>query len=224
LINYLENLENRIKFDKFLKDVLVLKNLSENKNCEIQILYQIYDFKILSRIRDFIIIEKSRSLKIKEKEIHIISFNSIPLDLEKQIKEEIFNFKNTQNNNEDNLSCSYSYENLISIKEYIKETNSMSHTHKISGDQIFDSTSTPTTTALKNKEDKKVINRSEQNDRSVIHSSGYFIESIDEGNSLLGFWIESEFTPDENLQDHVLKDYLNHLKKIKDNILFDFNK
>lgn len=65
----------------------------------------------------------------------------------------------------------------------------------------------------------------ENTDRAYIFSSGYYIEDLNSPNVCkLGFWIECDMSSDETLQDHVIKDYLNHIKSIRDNILFDISK
>ncbi len=65
----------------------------------------------------------------------------------------------------------------------------------------------------------------ENSERAKITSSGYFVTDTENLNQcLLGFWIESEVTHDENLQEHVMKDFITHIKKIKDNLLFDILK
>lgn len=65
----------------------------------------------------------------------------------------------------------------------------------------------------------------EKAERGYINSSGYYIEPLTNPNTCkLGFWIEGDLKTDPNLEDHILRDYLNHLIKIKDNIMFDLIK
>ena len=62
----------------------------------------------------------------------------------------------------------------------------------------------------------------ENSERAKIYSSGYFVTDCENPQeSLLGFWIESEITNDENLQDTIMKDYLNHIKNLRDNLMFN---
>jgi hypothetical protein len=65
----------------------------------------------------------------------------------------------------------------------------------------------------------------DNSEKAQMTSSGYFVTDTEDANEcLLGFWIESEVTNDENLQEHVMKDYISHIKKIKENLLFDILK
>jgi hypothetical protein len=75
---YLRNVENLIKFNKFLKDVVVLKE-NTDLNCSIQ--YHIYDYRMFRKLRDFVLVESFRELNYdvnsKTKSIYVISFNSL---------------------------------------------------------------------------------------------------------------------------------------------------
>jgi hypothetical protein len=55
VLNYLKKIENKFKFNKYLKDSVVLFS-----NEKIQIEYQILDFKLFSKMRDFVIINDYR--------------------------------------------------------------------------------------------------------------------------------------------------------------------
>jgi hypothetical protein len=207
LASYLENLENHIKFNKFIKDMVSLYNYEINtvsdEKCQTlnsEVIYQVYDFKILSKMRDFIIFKNSKNIILNGKNFYLISMNSVPTEIEKKIKEEIIfsghlNLINEMNQDNSKRSSTCGIVNI----DKNELNNPMTNLNSKGQGEIF-------------------------NETSVIYSCGYYIEELDDENSLLGFWIESEFSHDENLQDHVLKDYLSHLKKIRENILFDINK
>lgn len=62
VIQYLKTYENRFKFNKYLKDAVILKeNFLDSKS---NILYEIYDFKALTSLRDFILMENYREVRI----------------------------------------------------------------------------------------------------------------------------------------------------------------
>lgn len=55
VLTYLKKIENKFKFNKYLKDSVVLFS-----NEKIQIEYQLFDFKLFSKIRDFVIFNDNR--------------------------------------------------------------------------------------------------------------------------------------------------------------------
>lgn len=180
------------------------------KNSEnFEIIYQIYDFKILSKIREFLIYKTSTNINIHGKNLIVISMNSLPIEIEKNIKSEIMNT------------------GLIS--SVLNDTNFNQTNSKISSPFVFDKNESKNdeTTANANTNLNSISNSKSQGEKifeNYLFKSCYYIEELDEENSLLGFCIESDISPDENLQDHILKDYINHIKKIRENILFDLNK
>jgi hypothetical protein len=76
---------------------------------------------------------------------------------------------------------------------------------------------------LYNKDDVVTI-KYDKYERGIIHSSGYYLEENVAGICNLTFWICASLSNNQNLEEHVLKNYLNHLLQLKDNIIFDLSK
>lgn len=198
---------NLFNYGKITNNTTNTNNTKNSENSEI--IYQIYDFKILSKIREFLIHKTSTNVNIHGKNLLVISMNSLPIEIEKNIKSEIINT------------------GLIS--SLINDTNLNHSNSKISSPFVFDKNDSKTdeTNANLNINSKSQGSQGSQGEKFIenyLLKSCYYIEELDEENSLLGFFIESEISPDENLQDHILKDYITHIKKIRENILFDLNK